>query len=374
MRLSFLLGLAAIGIGFWTGHAQGQAPKADELPPPAEVDAAITAGLDWLTRHQNPSGGWSFIDFAQECRDDPCTGRGDAKADVAATAFALMPYLSLGGNPQFEGSHQKAVSSGLKFLVKQQNPKNGSLYADAGGGSRMYAHGIASMVLCDAYRLSKDPALRDPAQRAVRFIEDSQHPDQGGWRYYIAGEQPTGGDTSVYGWQLRALTTARVAGLDVKPETIEKSRTYLKLASSGKAGGLFSYEPKGPPSPSMTAVGLTSLQILPDEPDPDQLKEGADWLNRLAPGRQPRDSYLEYYVTRSLRLLPDEQRMNWNKALLNYLLKTQIHDGCAAGSWDAQRPAVDRWGQSGGRLMITSLGLVNLIECRQIALPKEPAK
>ena len=35
----------------------------------------------------------------------------------------------------------------------------------------MYAHGIASIALCEAYGLTKDPKLEEPATKAIDFIK-----------------------------------------------------------------------------------------------------------------------------------------------------------------------------------------------------------
>ena len=39
----------------------------------------------------------------------------------------------------------------------------------------MYAHGQGAIVLCEAYAMSGDEMLRDPAQRSIDFIVESQH-------------------------------------------------------------------------------------------------------------------------------------------------------------------------------------------------------
>ena len=57
----------------------------------------------------------------------------------------------------------------------------------------MYAQGIATIALCEAYGMTQDESLRQPAQRAIDFICWAQH-SAGGWRYYPS--QP--GDTTVF--------------------------------------------------------------------------------------------------------------------------------------------------------------------------------
>ena len=43
-------------------------------------------------------------------------------------------------------------------------------------------HGQAAIVLCEAFAMTGDEALRKPAEGAVRFIVKAQYND-GGWRY-----------------------------------------------------------------------------------------------------------------------------------------------------------------------------------------------
>lgn len=334
------------------------------------TERAVAGGLNWMARHQNANGSWSFDSFHKNCKDKTCAGEpdkegvlpgvGESKSDPGATAMALLPFLAAGQTPESSGPYKKTILDGVRYLVRTQNPKTGALYGDTGGGPRMYVHGLASIVLCEAYGMTRDNSLRLPAQRAIQFIEASQHPDQGGWRYYVAGETPTGGDTSVVGWQLMALKSAKMAGLEVNPKSLEKSKVFLKLASAGKEGGLFCYEPKGAPTPAMTAVGLLGMQFLGIKKDDPAMVEGMNYLMQNLPGKYARDSYYFYYATQVMHNIPGPQWDQWNRATRRYLIETQVKDGCAEGSWDPNKPTVDRWGKTGGRLMVTSVNTLNL--------------
>ena len=66
-----------------------------------------------------------------------------------------------------------------------------------------------------------------------------------GWRYTPG--QP--GDTSVVGWQVMALNSAQMSGLNVSKDVMDLAKKYLKLASAkSKQGGLFGYLPESGPS------------------------------------------------------------------------------------------------------------------------------
>ena len=75
----------------------------------------------------------------------------------------------------------------------------------------MYAHALATMALCEAFGMTGDQRVGAAAQAAVDFIAAAQNRQTGGWRYH-PGEE---GDTSVMGWQIMALKSARLAGLKV---------------------------------------------------------------------------------------------------------------------------------------------------------------
>lgn len=334
------------------------------------TERSVAGGLNWLARHQNPDGSWSFDRYNRSCKDPSCAGEpdkegklpglGDAKADVGATAMALLPYLAAGQTPETPGPYKKTILDGIRFIVRSQNPKTGGLYNK--DSSPMYVHGMAAIVLCEAYGMTKDNSLRLPAQRAIQFIEASQHPQQGGWRYYVAGQTPTGGDTSVVGWQLMALKSAMMAGLEVNPKTMELAKVYMNLAKKGKSGGLYSYEPTpaSGPSPSMTAVGLLCQQFLGAKRDDPAMKEGMNYLMQYLPGKYARNSYYFYYATQVMHNLPGPEWDQWNRATRRYLIETQVKEGCAEGSWDPNKPTKDSFGTQGGRLMVTSINTLNL--------------
>src|SRR5690606_21041897 len=140
------------------------------------------------------------------------------RSDTAATALALLPFLGAGQTHK-SGQYRDTVGKGLRWLVMMQT-NDGDLRGM--GSGRMYAHGIASIALCEAYALTNDSSLRGPAQRAIDFIAAAQH-KKGGWRYDPGQE----GDTSVVGWQLMALRSAELAGLEVPKQCFVLADQFL---------------------------------------------------------------------------------------------------------------------------------------------------
>jgi hypothetical protein len=333
------------------------------------ADRSVGAALNWIARHQARDGSWSLDGYRTRCTDPTCSGPGMQRADAAATALALLPLLAAGHRHDRSSTYQKAVSGGLYWLVTHQKP-DGEL--SAGSSQRMYSHGLAAIALCEAYAMSGDARLRGAAQRAVDFIQVSQHPRTGGWRYQPGDE----GDTSVFGWQLMALKSAEMGALKVRPETFERARQWLGRVASGKSGEMFSYTPSpAPPTPSMTAVGLLCWQYLNMPRDNPTMLGGAAYLAAHQPEARQRSLYYWYYATQVMHNLLGKPWDDWNRRMRRILVESQVREGCAAGSWDPLRPTRDALGEPGGRLCVTSLSTLILeVYYRHLPLYQIPSE
>ena len=316
-----------------------------------QTERAVAAALNWIARHQNRDGSWSFSNFTHQCKDKACTGTGSSPADAAATAMGLLPFLAAGQTQKSKGPYKATITSGLYWLVQHQ-ANDGNL---SGGASTMYTHGLATITLCEAYGLTHDDHLGQAAQRAIRFIERAQHP-LGGWRYSPGQE----GDTSVVGWQVMALKSAQMAGLSVQPETLTGAKNFLKTCSSGNYGGLFGYIPGSGPTPTLTGVGLLCNQYMRVGRDDKLMHEGVDMLMHHLPTMEARNCYYWYYATQVMHNLPGPQWDTWNRQMRRLLIENQVKEGCAAGSWDPGHPYRDAYDEVGGRLMVSSLCCLTL--------------
>src|SRR5262249_46042896 len=115
-------------------------------------EAAVAAGLKWLSQHQAPDGHWSIDGFQAHGKCN-CQGKGNHNNDVAGTAFGLLPFLGAGmtHKPGSSGSglYTKNVERALKYLIAKQNKETGDF-----AGGYMYANGLATIALCEAYGLT----------------------------------------------------------------------------------------------------------------------------------------------------------------------------------------------------------------------------
>ncbi len=311
------------------------------------TEAAVSRGLRWLAEHQNRNGSWS-LDAFNDSQGCTCTGVG-LHSDSAATSLSLLPFLGA-GQTHLVGQYRDVVSLGLRWLISIQK-RNGDLRESSTGNSGMYAHGQAAIVLCEAYLMTGDETFRDPAQRAIAFIVAAQHP-AGGWRYFPGQE----GDTSVLGWQLMALQSARAAGLSVPPRTFALANRYLDTVAK-EPGGRYAYQPFREPTHVMTAEALLCRFYLGSGLDTAGVQDGLDFLadSHLPSARDP-DFYYWYYATQTLHHAGGARWTRWNQAMSDTLVSLQDRRGHEAGSWRPIGPHTE----AGGRIYSTALAVCTL--------------
>jgi hypothetical protein len=332
-------------------------------------ERAVEAGLDFLARHQNPDGSWSLHDFRQGRPGYENAGAGQMRSDTAATGLSLLAFLGA-GYTHTDGKYRPVVARGLAYLVGNQ-VNDGDLFVPQDEKSNinvwLYSHGIASIALCEAYGMTRDATLREPAQRALSFIVAAQHPTEGGWRY--APRQ--GSDTSVSGWQLMALKSGELAGLQVPLECYQRVTAWLDGAQAQANPAVYVYRPKAKqphqraPSRVMTAEALLMRQYLGWRRDNPNMQAGADYLRANLPGwdtavGQERDSYYWYYATQVMFQVGGSHWEEWNGRLRALLIDNQAHEGPLGGSWEPLGATPDRWGREGGRIYVTAMHLLML--------------
>lgn len=304
---------------------------------------AVELALAWLAAHQRPDGSWSLKFDGAPCQGR-CANPGTTESTTGATALALLPFLGA-GYTHHEGPYQAQVQKGLYYLTTRMiETSNGG---DLTENVTMYAQGLATMALCEGLAMTGDENLRPFAQRAVDFICYAQH-QQGGWRY--SPGQP--GDTTVTGWQVMALKSARLARLRVPSQTWQRAKDYLDRVQDG-GGAFYGYQqPDKQPGP--TSVGLLLRMYSGWPRDDERLARGATYLNHLGPSRT--DIYFDYYATLVISHRGGPEWQGWNTRMREFLVETQARSGHERGSWHFP----DKHGSVGGRLYTTAMAAMIL--------------
>mgnify|MGYP002682620655 FL=1 len=157
--------------------SQGENAAVEKLGGTNDAQRAVRTGLSWLARQQTSDGKWELH------QGYPDAAFKVIRTDTGATALALLAFLGA-GHTAYHGEHAPVVKKGLKWLVEIQDPETGDLHdqrQEEGRQAAFYAHAMATMALCEALAITQDDALRVPAEKAVKYLIDAQHPESGGW-------------------------------------------------------------------------------------------------------------------------------------------------------------------------------------------------
>lgn len=360
--------------------SRGSNQGAGNGSPPPQTEEAIELGLAFLARYQSPDGSWTLGGFQDEVA---------LSSDTAATGLALLAFQGAGYNHR-EHKYQEIVRAGLDHLVKNQKD-DGDLFVPMDDNSNrsvwLYSHSIAALSLCEAYGMTQDPALKEPAQKALNFIVAAQQPQRGGWRYAPG----VGADTSVSGWMMMALKSGELAGLKVPQDTYVGVQKWLDGAQvSVSQRHQYRYNPQAPDTDTqrhgrqatrtMTAVGLLMRMYLGWRRDNADVVRGADYLLEALPAygtarNNERDTYYWYYATQVMFHVGGARWEQWNSRLHPLLVQSQVKQGPFAGSWDPRTPVPDRWAFHAGRLYVTAMNLLSLeVYYRHLPLYDETAR
>ena len=265
------------------------------------------------------------------------------ESTTAATGLSLLALLGAGYTHEV-GKYQTEVQRGLDYLVRRMriNRYGGNL-----AEGTMYAQGIATLALSEAYIMTRDQKLKEPVAQAMAYIISAQH-SAGGWRYNPGSL----GDMTVTGWQLMALKSCDLGGFEVPRQTFSKARRFLD--SKGESGGAYYGYLRPGMDPSPTAIGLLCQMYLGWSKERGALHTGAERLADWGPSQT--DVYFNYYATQVLHHLENEHWEDWNLELRDHLVKTQERTGHQDGSWFFP----DRHGGRAGRLYTTAMSVMIL--------------
>ncbi len=321
------------------------------------TEASVARGLRWLASVQNDDGSWSLENYNR-------SGSKNNRGDSAATSLALLPFLGAGQTHE-SGIYKENVAKGLSWLIANQESDGDLRSTSANWG--MYAHGQATIVLSEAFALTGDQSLAEPTQLAINFIENAQH-QEGGWRY----KPKQVGDTSVLGWQVMALHSAKAPniGIEVDKDVLKLADYYLDQAAVSKkwlqkknlalsTGTLYSYMAKrDDPTHTMTAEAILCRLYLGWNRDDPRVMGAVSWLlKNHMPDEDQANIYYWYYGTQVMHHFGGTPWKKWNEKMRDLLVESQVTRGKLAGSWN---PRDFKWGSRGERIYVTSLAVCTL--------------
>ena len=290
------------------------------------TEAASRKGLAYLAGNQNGDGSWGDSAYT---------------TDVAIAGLCLLAFMSAGHQPD-RGPHGALLRKGTDYLGRCCQ-RSGLIHDERRTAGRpMYSHGFGTLALAELYGMTRRTDLRDPLEKAVELILNTQNPE-GGWRY-----QPrvADADISVVICQIMALRAAVNAGVPVPKETISRAIAYVKRCANNADGG-FSYQPTEHSSgQARTGAGVLSLIVMGDR-ECDEVKRGLEFLMRNPPGGNRQWLfYGVYYCTQAMYQAGGKYWKFWYPRVAEYLVNNQRPEGS--------------WYDSPGYAYATAMGVLAL--------------
>jgi hypothetical protein len=301
------------------------------------TESAVDAALRWLARHQEPDGRWEALKWGGL---KTAGGSYKKRCNISMTAFALLAFLGAGQTAN-AGQFRDNVRRAQKWLLKAQKD-GGARWKEAGRFDRcLYTQGIATLALAEAYGMTKTPELGKAAQQAIDVVLKSQGPYEA-WNY-TAKSAAGRNDTSVTGWSLMALKSARIAGLKVDGAGFQGCMRWLDAATSLKTGrcsysGRMADARKGGGSLAMCAAGMLMRQFMGVQRDAEVLKASARTIDKhqiewKAGGKDTGvNFYYWYYATLCQFQIGGQHWKTWNTNMKKVLLANQRKGGPVDGS------------------------------------------
>ena len=334
-RLRFLSSVFVVAAWIALSPSAVAAEKNDPISP--QVKQAVDRAVGWLLRQQKSTG------YFSEQQSEQKVARGDMPSHSAAmTSLALMGLASVGHVPSDPSPEGQAAAKALKFVVDNIEPDEHG-YLGRSDRSRMYGHGIITLMLTEMLGMSIDEAtdrrVHELAEAGVKLILSAQKvqkndSNKGGWRYE---PQSSDADISVTVWQLMSLRAAKNAGLEVPAQAIADAVAYIKRSYRSERDSLgrpkdlaaaFSYEPYGGRQTfSTTAAGLLSLMVC-GQYDAPEVVGSANFLIKSPPElNEPWFYYGNYYYAQGMYQRGGDFAATARRRTEDILIKAQSPEG-----------------------------------------------
>ncbi|MFW5871026.1 MAG: prenyltransferase/squalene oxidase repeat-containing protein [Verrucomicrobiota bacterium] len=326
------------------------------------TEGAVMRALRWLKKYQEADGSWKHSSGGGSM-----TQLTQHRSATAFTALALLTFLAHGetpGAPEFG----KTVKDAIQYLVKAQSGDGRFRPRD----DHDYTHPIVTYALCEAYGLTRVPAVKEAAIAATRTLLQGQHAD-GGFNYKLAISSRK--DISYAGWCYQALKAAQIAELEIDgiAEAHKKGIEFMKasLYKNGMAAYTMSDSRRSRKSESggLTGVNVLCLQLL-GAGDSAEARQGLAWLQDHATCNwsqswNPRPLYYWYYATQAKFHAGGQTWSEWNNQFAMTLVNNQVVIEKAIEGPDGEMKDIGYWESPGpkeewGRPYCTTLCALQL--------------
>ncbi|TVR16203.1 MAG: hypothetical protein EA401_01710 [Planctomycetota bacterium] len=336
-------------------------------------ESAVHAALRWFSRHQDENGKWGLRSYPDRCSDlgprcEPGEAHPDAGGDITVSAQALLCFLGAAYDHHIPSPFRRVVKAGLDWLLDQQQ-EDGRFAED-----NVRVDAQATLALVEAFAVSQDPDLREPAQRGVTHLISQQHrvPERAlAWGL----RQGSAMDTLTTAWVMQALYLAQMVDLDVGNGIVGGQHYAQAVWQGGREDFLLRWNPSEETQDATFHLAAGAHLVTWTWRDQEHAMH--DPMREQLRFRALQNAHIDHQVrqwpmnvenllwtTQALFQLSARQTDNslwqeWNAAFRDVLVAGQRRDdGCFDGSWDPQETRFD--GHQLGRLLVTAYATQSL--------------
>jgi hypothetical protein len=360
-------------------------PRPEPIEPPstAEIETAITGGIDFMLADQNPNGSWGNATNTKDLNIyAPVPGAHDAFR-TAVTAMCIMTLIESGSQREdVLASLDRAETWFLENLAQVRRATPDAMY-------NVWTHCYAIQALVRMNSRTQDESRGAQIKELIDLQFDrltAYESVDGGWGYYdfrYGTKQPTSSSISfVNAAVLVAFHEAQGAGFEPPQRLVDRAVAAIHRQRlpdfSYLYGEYLHWSPRLDVNRPGGSLGRSqacnlALRLWGDEEITDQVL--IDWLDRLIArngwldiGRKrpiPHESWFQvagyfyyfghYYAALLLSELPEEVRPQYRAHLARLMLDRQERDG---SWWDY--PLYDYHQPYG-----TSFAVMTLLHCRE---------
>jgi len=294
------------------------------------VDDAVARGVRFLIEQRNDDGSISTDEHK-----------------LAMSSLSVLVMGAVGHLPGDRTAEGEAMRQALNYVLAEGRQDDNGYYGNA-DGSRMYGHGITTLMLASMLGMGtdaeQDRLIRKRLDKALELTLDAQVlKDQardekylGGWRYK---PDASTADMSVTCWQLMSLRSARNAGLEIPSDAIEHAVAFIKRCYEQRSGR-FGYHPGRDFRYSDTAMAVLSLQVSGRYEAAEVIK-ASDWLLKYdLDWGEEWFLYGTYYYAQGMYQRGGRHAQLAQQAVSDILLKHQRDDGSWQGAYRKEQDRV----------------------------------
>jgi hypothetical protein len=377
-----------------TSHVEVRIPTEEPQDDVDIVDVDITIPVDEVVSDpvvDNMEVEVEELETEDEEVSDVSEPNGREEVVASSEAGGAHAFMQIGPASAAAGVFGNRSGGGKRRALSQFDWLVANQKADGSfGKSRNYENGICTMALVEAYAMSLDEELREPAQRGVDYLLKMQSggddPYAGGaWDYtHNKGRD----DASVSGWAIMALKSAKAAHLEVG-NGMEKAQAWFQStweAANAQAGlnpsdpykdiSIFPYAKKNGSYQKVTPgvlgkkgartpIGLCIGVFLGNGSGNIMMESMANEVIKThLPSYASFDTtnqYWMYYNTLGVFQVGGERWLQFNDVVRDMLIGAQRkEDGCFCGSWDWKVKGNHFHGRETGRLISTAYCVLSL--------------